>query len=408
MVDYRKLNLVTIPEPFHMPTTNEILSRLGNAKFLSKLDLLKGFHQVQLNLLSVNTLHFLCRHGKYQYKRMPFGLKNAPTTFQLLMQVVLRGLERFASPYIDDVVIFSVTWEDRLQHIDTVLSRLSEHDLTVKSSKCSWSCTLFEFLGYVVGEGHLSIPLAQVRQLQSYVRPHTVSQLRSFLGLPNFYSKFVPRFADISKVLTEHTRKNSPKIIVWNSSMLHAFDVIMNSIVHYVCLMVPAYGDCFSVFCDASTSGVGGVLCVYRSNTWAPVAFYLRQLKEREAKYSATEIEALALLSTIEHFAYYLRGVEFTAFTDHKALVHLFESTKFNNRLWRWRIRLLDFSFVIVHLDGKLNVVADALSRQGWTDGSSSTTESSLEQGEMWWDGPHISLKHNCCLVSLLTVAIVR
>ncbi len=107
-----------------------------------------------------------------------------PATFQLLMQVVLRGLEQFASPYIDNVVFFSVTWEDHLQHIDTVLSRLSEYDLTVKLSKCSW----VEFLGYVVGEGHLSIPLAWVRELQSYVRPRTVSQLRSFLGQTTNYS----------------------------------------------------------------------------------------------------------------------------------------------------------------------------------------------------------------------------
>ncbi len=207
------------------------------------------------------------------------------------------------------------------------------HGLSVKSCKCCWGYKSFEFLGFIVGEGQLSIPQARVEQFRLYVKPKTVSQLRSFLGLANFYSKFVPRFADLSKVLTPHTSKNSPKNVVWNDVMCCAFDSIINAIVNYVELMVPADGDSLCIFVDASTAGVGGVLCVYRSNEWKPVSFYSKQLLPRESRYSATEIEALALLTTVEHFAYYLRGVEFTAFMDHKALVHLFESPKLNNRL---------------------------------------------------------------------------
>ncbi len=130
--DYRKLNSVTLPEPF------KILSRLGRAKFLSKLDLQKGFHQVPVTPASRDFTAFSCRHGKLRYKRMSFGLRNAPATFQLLMQEVLRGLEEYSTPYIDDIVIFSTNWKDHLYHIDSVLARLSVHGLTVKVSKCRW------------------------------------------------------------------------------------------------------------------------------------------------------------------------------------------------------------------------------------------------------------------------------
>ncbi len=144
-----------------------------------------------------------------QYKMMPFGLWNAPATFQLLMQRVLRGLESFALPYIDDVVILSKS----LLHIDHVLSRLEEHGLTVKSSKCCWCFKQLEFFGFIVGNGHLGIPQARVHQLQDYICPSTVSQLRSFLGFANFYSRFIPKFADHTSALTKHMTKSSPKLL---------------------------------------------------------------------------------------------------------------------------------------------------------------------------------------------------
>ncbi len=126
---------------------------------------------------------------------MPFGLRNAPATFQLLMQSCLSNLQSFSEPYIDDIVIFSTSWSDHLSHISQVLSRLSDHGLTVKLKKCLWGCTQFEFLGYVIGEGKLSIPPARLHQFQHYVKPKTRKPLKSFLGLCNYYRKFIPSFS---------------------------------------------------------------------------------------------------------------------------------------------------------------------------------------------------------------------
>ncbi len=378
--DYRKLNSVTLPEPFKMPTIEEILSRLGRAKSLSKLDLQKGFHQVPVAPASRDFTAFSCRHGQFRYKRMPFGLRNAPATFQLLMQEVLRGLEEYSSAYIDEIVIFSSNWKDHLYHIDSVLARLSVHGLTGKVSKCRWGYHSFEFLGFDISEGKLIIPQARVLQLQNFVRPKSIAQLRSFLGLANFYSKFIPRFAEFTKSLTAQTKRNSPKNIVWTTYMIQSFSHIIESISNATQLVVPCLSDNFAVFCDAASRGVGEVLCVYREEQWCPVAFYSRQMKDREARYSATEIEALAMLSLILHFAYYLVGTSFTVYTDHKGLVHLFDSPSLNNRLWRWKVKLLDFTFSIVYIEGSKNVVADSLSRQGWEDQTSSKPQEQFSE----------------------------
>ena len=221
-------------------------------------------------------------------------------------------------------------------------------------------------MGHIVGKGKISIPDSHVLQLKNYVKPQTVTQLRSFLGLANFYRKFVPRFAAHAQHLTNLTRRGCPKNLDWNNDCNDAFCYIVSCISYNVSLVVPVLHDIFSVYCDASLSGIGGVLCVYRSSVWQPVAFHSRQLQPREQRYSATEIEALAMLSTIEHFAYFLVGKDFKVFTDHKALVRLFDSSTLNNRLWRWRVRLMDFTFDIVYIQGHLNILADAMSRQGW------------------------------------------
>ncbi len=364
VVDFKKLNSVTIPEPFAMPTIDSIVAQLGSASFLSKLDLLKGFHQVPMDECSKHLTAFTCWQRKFQYKRMPFGLRNAPATFQLLMQRVLAGLESFALSYIDDVIIFSLTFQDHITHISAVLARLDSFGLTVKKSKCSWCFESFEFLGFVVGNGRLAIPETRIQHMKSYKRPLTISQLRSFLGLCNFYARFIPSFSSYTSVLSKLTRKHCPNKLRWSHDELLALESIILSICNHAQLVIPNTNDVRCVFMDAK--GVGGVFCVCREGDWKPCAFYSKQMMERETKYSATELEALALLSTVEHFKFYLSGVPFTAYTDHQALKPIFEGIPPNNRLHRWKDKLSLYDMNITYIKGKTNVIVDALSRQGW------------------------------------------
>lgn len=367
VIDYRKLNSVTVKDPFTMPSIDDILSQLGDSAILSKLDLLKGFHQVPMEESSKELTAFTCLQGKFQYRVMPFGLTNAPSTFQQLMQSVLRGLESHSLPYIDDVIIFSISFADHLKHVSSVLSRLASAGLTVKKSKCLWCFKSFEFLGFQVGNGRLSIPQARVHHISTYVIPKTKSALRSFLGLIAFYSRFIPSLASHTSVMSCHLTKQSPDKIQCTDDFRTSFDFIINSISSFTSLVIPTTNDALCVFTDASYSGVGGSLCVYRHSNWLPCGFYSRQLLPREKNYAAVDLEALALLATVTHFRYFLSGRFFKAFTDHSALVSILDGQPPSARLCRWKLKLLEYHFELCHIKGSANQVADALSRQSWS-----------------------------------------
>ena len=168
-IDYRKVNAVTVPDPYYIPTVDEIIGKVGKAKFLTKLDLAKGFYQVPVNPEFRDRTAFITPWGKFCFLRMPFGLRNAPTTFQRLMDTVLAGLEGYAVPYIDDILIFSESWDDHLKHVRVVLGRLSDAKLTAKPAKCEWGKQFVNYLGYTVGEGHVSVPDARVTSIRDYV-----------------------------------------------------------------------------------------------------------------------------------------------------------------------------------------------------------------------------------------------
>ncbi len=367
VIDFRKLNSVTVREPFTMPSIDYIISHLGSASFLSKLDLLKGFYQVPMEDDSKKFTAFTCLQGKFQFKVMPFGLTNAPSTFQLLMQSTLRGLEPFCLPYIDDLVIFSSSFEQHLTHITSVLSRLKFAGLTVKKEKCAWCFASFDFLGFHVGKSRLSIPSEKVSSITSYRLPLTKSSLKSFIGLITFYARFIPNLSQFTSVLNGHLTKNSPDRIQCTNDYVQSFNAIIGSISHHTSLIIPVCNDALCVYCDASLSGLGGTLCVFRNNTWSPAEFYSRQLTKAEKNYSILDLEAAALLATVEHFRYLLAGRYFKAFTDHRPLIDIIRGPAPSSRLTRWKIRLMEFHFDLYHVNGEANAVADALSRQSWS-----------------------------------------
>ncbi len=193
---------------------------------------------------------------------MPFGLTNAPSTFQQLMQSVLRCLESFSLPYIDDIIIYSTSFSDHLSHIITaVLSRLSTAGLTVKQSKCSWCFESFDFLGFHVGRGKLHISSIRVSHFTNYVLPTTKSSLRSFLGFVMFYSRFIPRLSSFTTFLNSHLTKNSPDHIQHDDDSITALKSIISSVSHHVSLVIPNVTDSLCVFTDASYKGMPLVEC---------------------------------------------------------------------------------------------------------------------------------------------------
>ena len=212
--------------------------------------------------------------------------------------------------------------------------------MTANRNKCEWGGRELQFLGHVIGSGEMAIPKARIQSLREYVKPVTKRGLRSFLGAVSFYRKFARDLAKHTAILTPATSKSAPPKVTWTDSMDDAFHSIRELMCSCTKLIVPLPSDRFSIITDASGLGIGGVLQVEREGEWLAAAYYSRQTRGTETRYSATVLEALALVDTIIHFSYYLYGHSFSAFTDHHALMSLKRSERLNGRLKRLALKL--------------------------------------------------------------------
>ena len=363
-VDFRRINGLACQTPFFMPRVDEVIEGTGRSKYISKLDLSKGFYQVPLTQEAMPKTAFTCHRGAFHFTRMPFGVKNAPACFQSLMQRVLAGLTDYATAYMDDVVIFSQNWDDHVAHISSVLETIGGVGLIVNPKKCCWGGRAVEFLGHFIGEGTMSIPAHRSTALANYTKPRTKKGLRAFLGSVGFYRRYLRQLANWTSALTPKTSKQAPQIVEWSGEDEVAFSNICKFFCDSSNLCVPLPNDIMSIVSDASGRGIGGILQVRRKDKWFPAAYFSRQLRGAEHRYSATELEALALTETIRHFAYHLYGRPFQAYMDHKPLVQLTTSTTLNPRLSRFAFKLQSWLVEIRYLPREENTLADALSTE--------------------------------------------
>ena len=286
---------------------------------------------------------------------MPFGLRNGPAAFQRLMDSVLHRDKESSQVYIDDIVVFSATWEEHCQHISTVLSRLRDAGLTANASKCQWGQTCCEFLGHWVGMGKVSPADLKVKAVRDFKMPQTKKAVRQFLGLTGYYRRFIPSFAEHSYHLTEATRKTAPERVICSDVLYDEFIYLQDVLCSLPSLTLPVPADEFLLQTDASGVGLGAVLSVVRNEVELPVAFFSKKLLPRERRYSASELEGLAVVVAVQHFQPYLITHPFTVETDHKALVFLGTAQHKNGRLARWAMKLQPYSFTIRYRKGALN-----------------------------------------------------
>jgi len=361
-MDYRALNKITIKNKYPLPRIDDLLDRIVGSKFFSKIDLRSGYHQIRMAEEDIYKTAFRTRYGHFEFKVLPFGLTNAPATFQGLMNDVFRQyLDDFVNVYIDDILVFSKTMKEHLTHLRKVLEQLRKNKLYGKLSKCSFFQKEMEFLGHVISAQGIQVDPKKTQAIDEWVQPKTVTELRSFLGLANYYRKFVKDYAKITGPLTTLLRKDSK--MDWQEAQEIAFQTLKKALVTAPVLRSPDFSLPFVVTTDASDFAIGQVLTQDDGTGAKPVAYESRKLTPAELNYPIHEKEMLAIIHALKIWRIYLEGQHFTVITDHKSLCYFKTQPTLSRRQARWNELLAEYDFEIIYKPGKTNVVADALSR---------------------------------------------
>ncbi|KAL2085961.1 hypothetical protein ACEWY4_019281 [Coilia grayii] len=362
-IDYRKVNLVTRTDAFPIPRLEDCIDQIGRAQYVSKIDLLKGYWQVPLSARAREISAFATSEGLYVCNVLPFGMKNAPATFQRLMGVVTAGLHNVVT-YIDDVVAHSATWREHVEHLRQLLQRLQQAGLVVNLKKCEIGKGQVTYLGHLVGRGVVMPRQAKVQAILSLPAPKSRREVMQVLGMCGFYRRFVPNFAAVAEPLTSLLRKGVK--FVWSSGCERAFNQIKAILSCEPVLAAPDFSAPFKLAVDACDVGVGAVLLQADSaGLDKPVAYFSRKLNRHQKAYSTIEKEALGLVLAVQHFEIYLSGShgDVVVYTDHNPLTFLARFRTANQRVFRWGLVLQPYSLVVKHVAGRNNVIADTLSR---------------------------------------------
>ena len=289
-VDYRKLNKITIFDPEPMPQMRDIFAELSGTQYYSKFDFCKGYWQIPMREKDKDLTTFITHKGLYRFTVMPFGLINAPATFSRIMRKVLKGLKNHHN-YLDDVLEHTRGWSDHVTSLREFLERVRAANLALKPSKCFVGFTALVFLGHKVSQGGLSPSEDLVCKIKQAAAPTTKKQLRSFLGLVNYYRVFVPHFAAIAAPLTDLTRKGSPNTLVWTDIQDQAFHTLKEAVSNPPVLRLPDVQKPFILQTDASSEGIGAILLQEEDQIKHPIAFASKKLLRREQNYSTIERE---------------------------------------------------------------------------------------------------------------------
>ena len=357
-VDSRAINKITTRYRFLIPRLDDLLDQIGKASIFTKLDLKSGYHQIRIRPGDEWKIAFKTREGLFEWLVMSFGLSNAPSTFMRVMNQALRPfIGRFVVIYFDDILISSTTMNGHLSHLRDVLLSLRKEKLFIVKQKCEFGASEVLFLGYVVSASGLRVDPQKVEAVASWPTPTKISEVRSFHGLASFYRRFVHNFSAIMAPITDCMKGGS---FFWTDDAARAFTLIKGKLTSAPILVLPYFEAPFELHCDASKLGIGAVL----SQHGRPVAYYSEKLAGARSHYSTYDIEFYAIIQAIKHWRHYLAHKEFILFTDHVALKYLGTQDKISSRHASWTAYLQQFTFVIKHQSGKLNKVADALSRR--------------------------------------------
>ena len=360
--DFRGLNDVTEDDAFPSPNAQEILEFIGQAIIFSAFDLVKGYYQIPIAVEDRHKTAIFGPDGLYQFKVMPFGVKNGPKVFQRLMNTVLGPhLRKFAMVYLDDVIIYSKTAEEHLVHLKIFFEAMRKAGLTLNPKKLQPLQKRIKVLGHIIENGMVSPDPGNVEGIQKFPVPFNQTGVRKFLGTVGFYRSFIPDYVDKATPLYRLLRNDVP--FEWTDSQQLAFETLKAAVINIV-MALPDLKGRFTIQTDASQKGLGAVLMTDMPDSKkVPVAFISRLLQGGEKNYTTTELECLAVVWAVEKFQGYIEQTSFTIETDHMAIRWLMALDRPKGRIARWIMRLLPYDFEVVYRPGRINWVADGLSR---------------------------------------------
>ena len=366
-VDYRKLNSVTTKDAYPIPRIDDTLDALQEAKFVSTLDLRSGYWQVEMDKESKEKTAFITHKGLYEFNVMPYGLTNAPATFQRLMDIVLAGLKwQSCLVYIDDIVIYSPTFEQHLTDLKNVFQALREANLTLKASKCYFCRKEMKYLGHIITQNGIRPDPTLTKAVLDFPQPKTIKDVQSFLGLSGYYRRFIKNYAKIAEPLIKQLRQLKEKnyYLNWTPECSVAFETLKKKLTNAPIMSTPNFNELFILELDACEYGLGAVLAQEYNKRKFVIAYASRTLSPAERNYSATEREALAIVWATQHFRPYLEGTKVVIRSDCKALQWLKNAKDISGRLARWAMKLSAFQIEnIQYRPGTANANADSLSR---------------------------------------------
>ncbi|UYV72237.1 hypothetical protein LAZ67_9002287, partial [Cordylochernes scorpioides] len=363
VVDYRRLNIQTVKDKFPLPRIDDLLEGLRNAKFFTTLDLAHGYLQIPLTDKAKLKTAFITPDDTGQFERMIFGLANAPAEFQRLMHTVLGPLlNKKEFCYLDDVIIPAKDWREMIERLRKVLERIRSAKLTLKPSKCEFGRREVEFLGYVISTGGLKPGPRKIKAIEEFPEPKNVHDIRRFLGLTNFFRRFVKDFARKAEPLSRLTKKGLQ--FEWKEEQRRSFGGLRKDLVEYPVLAHYNPELKTEVHCDASAEGLAGmVLQMDEDGKWRLVYCVSKKTTEAEKMYHSSKLELMAIVWTLDRLRQFLVGIKFTVVTDCQALVYMNAKKTTNPQIARWYNLIQEYDFEIRHKPGEKMAHVDGMSR---------------------------------------------
>ena len=357
--DWRALNNLTVKNRYPLPRIDETLDRLGGSTVFTSLDLNSGYFQIRISPEDAHKTAFTTPIGQYEFKVLGQGLANSPATFQSVMNKIFAPhLFKFCVVYLDDIMIYSKTPEEHLEHLETVLKLLREHRFYAKRSKCSFNMKEVKFLGHLVGHEGLKVDPAKIAVVKDWPRPKDATQVRQFVGLTNYFRKFIKDYSTVAAPLMDLTKKNTDFATAWTDVHTEAFEELKRALTSSPVLILPDFNKPFELVSDASLLGTGAVLL----QEGKVVAYTSKKFIPAEKNYTTTEQELLGVVNALGEWRCYFGASDLTLVTDHNPLQYFNTQAVLSRRLARWQEFLAQFDYKWEYRTGRNNV-ADPLSR---------------------------------------------